>query len=111
MYSIFSTIASRRQFNFYITRSDSFRKIGEAMMFGAAGQQRVPEDFIKNYIFGYPSLYEQYAIVDFLDRKTAKFDALISKIHKAIEKLQEYRTALISAAVTGKIDLRNENRN
>lgn len=55
-----------------------------------------------------PPLAEQRAIAAFLDRETARTDTLISKIQEAIEKLQEYRTALISAAVTGKIDVRNE---
>jgi len=67
---------------------------------------------IANMVITAPkNVEEQRAIASFLYRKTAKLDALISKIHKAIEKLQEYRTALISAAVTGKIDVRNENRN
>jgi type I restriction enzyme S subunit len=55
-----------------------------------------------------PSLEEQKVIVTFLDRETAKIDALIEKIEKAIKLLKEYRTALISAAVTGKIDVRDE---
>ena len=54
-----------------------------------------------------PTIEEQQAIADFLDRETAKIDALIIKVHEAIERLKEYRTALISAAVTGKIDVRN----
>jgi restriction endonuclease S subunit len=49
---------------------------------------------------------EQRAIAAFLDRETAKIDALIAKVREAIERLKEYRTALISAAVTGKIDVR-----
>jgi type I restriction enzyme S subunit len=53
-------------------------------------------------------VFEQRAIADFLDRETAKIDALITKIQAAIDKLKEYRTALISAAVTGKIDVREE---
>ena len=59
-----------------------------------------------------PSMKEQAGIADFLDRETAKIDALIAKIQEAIERLKEYRTALISAAVTGKIDVRGlvENR-
>ncbi|MEO0109010.1 MAG: type I restriction endonuclease subunit S, partial [candidate division WOR-3 bacterium] len=36
----------------------------------------------------------------------AKIDAAVAKIREGIEKLKEYRTALISAAVTGKIDVR-----
>ena len=53
-----------------------------------------------------PPVAEERAIVDFLDRETAKIDGLTSKIGEAIDKLREYRTALISAAVTGKIDVR-----
>ena len=55
-----------------------------------------------------PDVCEQQAIANFLDRETAKIDALISKIHEAIERLKEYRIALISAAVTGKIDVQGE---
>jgi type I restriction enzyme S subunit len=55
-----------------------------------------------------PPLTEQKEIVAYLDRETTKIDALIAKIREGIEKLKEYRTALISAAVTGKIDVRNE---
>ena len=51
---------------------------------------------------------EQHAIAAFLDRETARIDALIEKIKKSIDLLREYRTALISAAVTGKIDVRKE---
>ena len=53
-----------------------------------------------------PPLVEQQAITSFLDHETAEIDALISKIGEAIEKLKEYSTALILAAVTGKIDVR-----
>jgi restriction endonuclease S subunit len=52
---------------------------------------------------GVPPISEQRAIAAFLDRETAKIDALIAKVREAIERLKEYRTALISAAVTGKI--------
>ena len=55
-----------------------------------------------------PPLDEQRAIAAFLDRETAKIDALIAKIREAIDRLKELRTALISAAVTGKIDVREE---
>jgi type I restriction enzyme S subunit len=49
---------------------------------------------------------EQVSIVDYLNRETAKLDALIAQAERAIALLQERRTALISAAVTGKIDVR-----
>ena len=49
---------------------------------------------------------EQKAIAAFLDCETSRIDALIAKISQAINHLGEFRTALISAAVTGKIDVR-----
>jgi type I restriction enzyme, S subunit len=55
-----------------------------------------------------PSLSEQQAIVSYLDREIAKIDALVSRTLEGIEKLKEYSSALISAAVTGKIDVRGE---
>lgn len=48
----------------------------------------------------------QAAISDYLDIESAKIDRMIAKVESAIEKLTEYRTALITAAVTGKIDIR-----
>jgi type I restriction enzyme S subunit len=53
-----------------------------------------------------PPLPEQAAIAAYLDLETAKLDALVGKVELAVERLQEYRTALITAAVTGKIDVR-----
>jgi restriction endonuclease S subunit len=55
-----------------------------------------------------PTFDEQRAIAAFLDRETERIGALICKVKDSIEKLREYRTALISAAVTGKIDIRKE---
>ena len=63
---------------------------------------------VRSLVLTIPPLHEQTAIADFLDRETAKIDRLISKIETAIERLREYRTALISAAVTGKIDVGRE---
>lgn len=55
-----------------------------------------------------PPLPEQAAIAAYLDLETAKLDALLGKVEEAVERLQEYRTALITAAVTGKIDVRKQ---
>jgi type I restriction enzyme, S subunit len=51
-----------------------------------------------------PSLEEQAAIADFLERETAKIDALVAKKDRLIELLQEKRTALITHAVTKGLD-------
>lgn len=53
-----------------------------------------------------PTDAEQRAIADYLDCETSKIDRLSAKVEEAIERLQEYRAALITAAVTGKIDVR-----
>jgi type I restriction enzyme S subunit len=55
-----------------------------------------------------PPSDEQKDIVDFIEKETAHIDSIISKSEKEIELLQEYRTALISEVVTGKIDVREE---
>lgn len=54
-----------------------------------------------------PPLDEQTAIANHIDRETAKLDTLTAEANRAIELLQERRSALISAAVTGKIDVRS----
>ena len=53
-----------------------------------------------------PPIEEQREIVEFVRLETSKIDTLLSKVRNVIERLKELRTALISAAVTGKIDVR-----
>jgi len=53
-----------------------------------------------------PPAKEQHAIASFLLAETAKIGSMVGKVEAAIERLQEYRTALITAAVTGMIDVR-----
>ena len=53
-----------------------------------------------------PPVSEQDLIVEFIQQKINKIDRLIGKIGESVERLGEYRGALISAAVTGKIDVR-----
>jgi type I restriction enzyme S subunit len=53
-----------------------------------------------------PPNEEQFAIASFLDRETSRIDTLISEAKKFIDLLKEYRSSLITAAVTGKIDVR-----
>ena len=57
-----------------------------------------------------PPVPEQKQIVAFIRERTAAMDMLTARIGQAIDRLQEFRTALISAAVTGKIDLREAAR-
>ncbi len=58
----------------------------------------------------FPPLDEQKLIAGHLDKEFTKIDALIDKAQQQIEKLKEHRSALISAAVTGEIDVREWNK-
>lgn len=61
---------------------------------------------ISKLVFVLPPLPEQTAIATYLDRETSKIDRLVEKVELAVGRLQEYRTALVTAAVSGKIDVR-----
>jgi type I restriction enzyme S subunit len=63
---------------------------------------------LKDMTVPVPPAREQGAIAAHLDQEMERVDALIAKVREAIERLKELRTALISAAVTGKIDVREE---
>jgi type I restriction enzyme, S subunit len=63
---------------------------------------------LRHYRFPFAPPQEQRTIVASLDLVTADLDGLIAEIRAAIGRLNEFRTALISAAVTGKIDVRGE---
>lgn len=69
--------------------------------------QRAPPRSIRQFWHAWPPRVEQQAIATFLDHKTNQIDTLISKSHALIDRLREKRQALITAAVTGQIDVRN----
>ena len=70
--------------------------------------ENVSAEKYSNLLAPVPPVAEQYAITAFLDRETGKVDTLIDKVGASVDRLREYRTALISAAVTGKIDVSEE---
>lgn len=72
------------------------------------GIQNLDSDAYFDTPAAFPPAPEQEAIASFLDRETAAIDRLHHQIGIAIERLQEHRTALVTAAVTGKIDVRDE---
>lgn len=89
-----------------VTTLSEFRRLGADEMTGAAGQQRVPAEFIANFRIPLPPLSEQTAIVEYLDAQTAKVDAAMAAACREIELLREYRERLIADVVTGKVDVR-----
>ena len=67
---------------------------------------KVSQEHIKSWLVVLPSYNEQKRIVEHIEVITSKIESLINKSTKAIDLLKEKRTALISSAVTGKIDVR-----
>lgn len=92
------------EFLFYWTRSAPFYQMGESMMYGSAGQKRVPIEFIKSFKIAYPSLNEQIEISNFLRCKIRLIDSLTSKRERFIDLLQAKRQAIINQAVTKGLD-------
>ncbi len=72
----------------------------------SASMVNIAQSVILNLQVALPLRDEQTLILDFLDRETTRIDTLISKTERSIELLKERRSALITAAVTGQIDLR-----
>jgi type I restriction enzyme S subunit len=66
---------------------------------------------LKEIFFPTPPIDEQHTILDFLSCTISDIDIIISKTQQEIEILKEYKTALISEVVTGKVDVRNEKLN
>jgi type I restriction enzyme S subunit len=71
-----------------------------------AAQPNLSLEDIGNFPFPVPAAAEIEKLEKFLDRETKRIDAMIAKVREVVDQLKELRTALISAAVTGKIDVR-----
>ncbi|MDO9267816.1 MAG: restriction endonuclease subunit S [Methylobacter sp.] len=94
------------RFMFYVL----FDAVHQERFISGAGKSTIahlPAEIFRQFRFPYPPHNEQLAISDFLDKQKAKYDLLELRAEQQIVILQERRTALISAAVTGKIDVRN----
>ena len=76
------------------------------MMIGSTFK-RINVEEIRSFVTPCPPATEQAAISAYLQDEVTKFETLTAEAQRAIDLLQERRTALISAAVTGKIDVRN----
>jgi type I restriction enzyme S subunit len=81
----------------------------ELSISGAEGlANNLPQSELRKVVLAIPPLAEQHAITGAVGAETARVDDLISLHRTSVEKLREYRQALITAAVTGKIDVSAE---
>lgn len=95
------------RFLYQVTMLRAFRRDGEMAMTGAAGQQRVPLSFMREFTFGLPELSEQEAILEFVSNEARKIERTIEKAKSEIALVLEYRERLIADVVTGKLDVRH----
>ena len=95
------------RFVFYSLQSDYLQK-AISQTWSKGTQENIAMKAIEELPILKPPLSEQIEIANYIDASTNLFDGLISKTNSMIGKLKEYRTALISAAVTGKIDVRGQ---
>ncbi len=89
----------------YRLRSEGFIRWIDSPAYGTKMPRAKPSD-VEDTPAAIPPSSEQRAIAAFLDRETAKIEVLVAKVREAIDRMKEFRTALISATVTGKIDVR-----
>ena len=95
------------EFIYYWLQSDNIQKMIWLKAVQSAQPNLSMEDLGNLYI-PYPNIAEQHRIVDCITEKTQTIVQLFQQAYKQIELLKEYRQSLISEAVTGKIDVRNE---
>ncbi len=94
-----------RLFISYLMKSALIKSQIDGIQNGAA-REGLNFEQISGFKIVLPPKNEQNEIVNYVNDKTSKIDTLIEKSKKSIELLKEKRTALISACVTGKIDVR-----
>ncbi len=90
------------RFLFYVTHSRRFLQEGAGAMQGVAGQKRVPESVVADYLIDLPPLEQQRRIADFLDRETTRIDALIRRNRELVRLVELRRGALRANAVLGR---------
>ncbi|ADN08217.1 restriction endonuclease subunit S [Sulfurimonas autotrophica] len=109
-YRVFSIIEKNADANYYLflLQMGYINKIFYPLGQGSSqfGRWRLPSDAFKEFQAPFPPQEEQKKIAKYIDDSLTKFTKLTTKATKAIELLKERRTALISAIVTGKIDVR-----
>lgn len=93
----------------YLLSSKGYLSYVESLVRGGT-RDRISRSMLGAIKIPNPPCEEQHAIAAFLDRQMEAIDVLAARVETAIERLQEYRTALITAAVTGKIDVREQER-
>ena len=94
-------------FLFLLLQTSRYRDHLDINAHGTANQASLNISDMLDFVITIPTLEEQKIIAQFIDQETTKIDNLSSEAIDVISLLKERRSALISSAVTGKIDVRN----
>ena len=97
----------KSEFLYEFTNSSGYENWKQSI-FQQSTIQNIGADKYNQLKIGVPPIAEQQKIIDFITSKINEIDTLISKSQQEIELLKEYKTALISEVVTGKVDVRDE---
>ncbi|MFY1668829.1 restriction endonuclease subunit S [Plantactinospora sp. WMMB334] len=84
------------RFLLYLTHTHAFLRLGQAEMYGVAGQQRVPDQFLRDLRISLPPLSEQRRIASFLDTETTRLNRLIEYRLQQCTALEERWYAEVS---------------
>ena len=88
------------KFLFYFTWNTEYRKLAVLSMRGAAGQQRVPSEFIKQSRISFPPRTEQTTIANYLDKSIVDIDGVIKIKNEQLSILENYKRSVIHETVT-----------
>jgi type I restriction enzyme, S subunit len=99
------------EFLFQRLRSEMIITVVDGSTYGTKMPRASWDKFISLLEFGVPTIEEQNEIVEFIYNNELTIDSITQKYQQEIELLKEYKTALISEVVTGKVDVRNEKLN
>lgn len=105
VYKIFHFKKILGEFLYFYLRDNFYKEVIKLSAKTTVDSLRMP--MLANFLVAYPTIDEQKEILSFIKIESTTIDNLITKYQKQIDLMQEYRTSLISQAVTGKIDLRD----
>lgn len=91
------------EYLYYFLNRASFRKEGALNMLGAVGHKRVSKEFIENYKFQYPTLFEQQKIVEKLDALQEQTKRLEANYTQKIKDLDELKQSILQKAFRGEL--------
>jgi type I restriction enzyme S subunit len=93
------------EYLYFISKSPMFMDLGTKSMSGTAGQQRVTNEFISNFMLFLPDVDEQLKILKSLKALITKNDNVLLQLKNEITFLSELKVKIISDVVTGKLEV------